>query len=132
MSTLVRFLAGLLVATAMVGAQTLSSGGGNPPGVKLAIRFKDGTAHFQQGQIIPIEMLYSSTLANTYQLDMRMYDRSGRLDTEQFVVGRIAPAPRSVGYMANGSFHGELLSIHKTNTGFTDAPKDAKKNAKSR
>ncbi|HEX4125412.1 MAG TPA: hypothetical protein VHY37_11845, partial [Tepidisphaeraceae bacterium] len=26
----------------------------------------------------------------------------------------IAPAARSVGYMANGSFHGELLSVRET------------------
>jgi hypothetical protein len=29
-------------------------------------------------------------------------------------VCRIAPAQRPVGYMANGSFHDELLSVHKT------------------
>jgi hypothetical protein len=26
----------------------------------------------------------------------------------------IAPTPRPAGYMANGSFHGELLSVHET------------------
>ena len=35
---------------------------------------------------------------------------------------QITPIPRPVGYLANGSFHGELLSVHKTNTSFTDAP----------
>jgi hypothetical protein len=29
-------------------------------------------------------------------------------------LGQITPTPRPVGYMANGSFHGELLSVHKT------------------
>ena len=27
---------------------------------------------------------------------------------------QIAPIPRPVGYLANGSFQGELLSVHKT------------------
>jgi len=36
--------------------------------------------------------------------------------------GRITPNPRPLGYMANGSFQGRLLSVYETETGFTDAP----------
>ncbi len=40
--------------------------------------------------------------------------------------GRITPPQRPADYRVDGSFHGELLSVHKTNTGFTDAPEALK------
>jgi len=60
-------------------------------GVSLTIRFVDGTNRFHVGEVVPIELLFRASISNTYDMEMRNYDRSGRLNIEQFHVN---PVPR--------------------------------------
>jgi hypothetical protein len=52
----------------------------------LTIRFADNATKYHVGEIIPIELAFSASAANTYEMDTRTYDRSGRLGEEQFIV----------------------------------------------
>ena len=57
-----------------------------PPGVSFTMRLKDGKTQFYQGELITIEMLFSSDLPNTYRVDAREYDRSGYLEADSYHV----------------------------------------------
>lgn len=54
--------------------------------VSLTIRFASGTSQFHVGEAIPIELSFSATAPRTFELNTRSYDRSGRLDLENFHV----------------------------------------------
>jgi len=58
----------------------------NPAGLTFTIRLKDHANSFHQGEIIPLELSFSSTLPMTYQLDGGLYDRSGRLEIDKYVI----------------------------------------------
>jgi len=61
--------------------QTLAK---NPDGVTFTIRIGSNQTRFQQGEIVSIELSFSSNMSNTYSLHDRRYDRSGRMSTERF------------------------------------------------
>jgi hypothetical protein len=61
----VSFLA--LLAPPLVSAQA-SQSTGTPADVSFTIRFKSGKTSFYQGELITIEMLFSSTTPDTYCL----------------------------------------------------------------
>ena len=46
----------------------------------LTIRFTGGMNTFHVGEIIPIELSFTASLPDTYDMSNRNYDRSGRLD----------------------------------------------------
>src|SRR2546426_11732788 len=50
----------------------------------LRIRFAKEASRFHVGEVISVELAFSSTVGGTYVIDTRNYDRSGRLDMEQF------------------------------------------------
>jgi hypothetical protein len=52
----------------------------------FTIRFADGINKFRVGEVIPIELAFSASVNETYQMGTATYDRSGRLGTEQFHV----------------------------------------------
>jgi hypothetical protein len=56
----------------------------NESSVSLTIRFADGTSRFHVGEIIPIELSFKASIPGTYDMEMRNYDRSGRLNIEAF------------------------------------------------
>ena len=56
----------------------------NPEGITFTLRLKDDETRFQQGEIIRMELGFSSNIPNTYQLDAGTYDRSGRLGIDTF------------------------------------------------
>lgn len=56
----------------------------NPPGVSFVVRLKDGQTRFRQGELIRLELAFSSSLPDTYHLDSATYDRSGRLQIDSF------------------------------------------------
>lgn len=58
----------------------------NPAMLTFTARFADGKKKFQQGEIIRIELAFSSSKPNAYSIDSAGYDRSGRLDIDQFVL----------------------------------------------
>jgi len=57
----------------------------------LTIRFAGGEAVFHVGEIIPVELVFNASAPKTYEITLRNYDRSGRLDIEHF---QVAPAVR--------------------------------------
>jgi hypothetical protein len=69
----------LLVVAVPLSAQQES-------GVTLTIRFPDGSSRFHVGEIIPVELSFKASSPNVYDMEMRNYDRSGRLSIEEFHV----------------------------------------------
>jgi hypothetical protein len=57
---------------------------GNPPGVSFVVRTRDGQTRFHQGELIRLELAFVSNLPDTYYLDAATYDRSGRLEIDDF------------------------------------------------
>lgn len=58
---------------------------------QLTIRFPDGKNQFRQGEVIAVELHFSTTAPDTYTVSTRSYDRSGRLDIDKL---DISPQPR--------------------------------------
>jgi hypothetical protein len=75
----------------------------------LTIRFAGGVSQFHVGEKIPIELAFTSSAPETFELDPRSYDRSGRLDLEGFHVTPAARDPLS-NYFQDGIFMGGGLS----------------------
>lgn len=95
------FFRGLLIVVVAVAGRAFPQG----DAASLTIRFAAGTSQFHIGEVIPIELSFTASLGDTYDLDTRNYDRSGRLNTEQF---HVTPPGRDplVNYYANGAFLG--------------------------
>jgi hypothetical protein len=53
---------------------------------QLALTIRNNQSSFHIGEIIPLDLAFTSSTLNTYQLDMATYDRSGRLNEDQFEV----------------------------------------------
>ncbi|HEY3580157.1 MAG TPA: hypothetical protein VGK82_06415, partial [Pyrinomonadaceae bacterium] len=58
----------------------------NLDGVSFTIRFKDNQRQFQQGELMRLELSFASTKPHTFVVDAATYDRSGRLDCDNFVL----------------------------------------------
>jgi hypothetical protein len=56
----------------------------NPRGVSFVVRLKGGQTRFRQGELIRLELAFASSLPDTYHLDSATYDRSGRLEIDDF------------------------------------------------
>jgi len=54
------------------------------PGVQLHL--PTSSTQFRCGEVIPLELTFSSTTPNRYQINMAQYDRSGRMNYEQFLL----------------------------------------------
>lgn len=78
----------------------------NPPDVRFELRVGGTKTVFRQGERIPIEMTFSSTSPDTYTVSTRTYDRSGRLNVDQF---QISP---STGYADPLADYFGALSVH--------------------
>ena len=81
-------------------------------GASLSIRFADGISRFHVGEIIPIELSFRASIPEMYDMNTANYDRSGRLNIEQFHVdppGR-DPLERyySIGAMMGGGLSSSL------------------------
>jgi len=57
--------------------------------VRLTLRLTDGRLQFRPGEIIPIELEFSSASTKRFTVDGVTYDRSGRLTIDEFVIDRI-------------------------------------------
>ena len=71
------FIVGIMGVVMMLGQQGSSA--------TLRIQFASAGSVFQIGEIIPVDLLFSAA-GGDYQMSTRNYDRSGRLDMEQFHV----------------------------------------------
>jgi len=56
----------------------------NLPGLSFTIRLAGARREFRQGEIIRLEMSFSSSLPKKYEMEGRTWDRSGRLDDDEF------------------------------------------------
>ncbi len=52
----------------------------------LTARFAEGQTQFHVGEVIPIELTFSATVRDTFDMSTASYDRSGRLNVEQYHV----------------------------------------------
>src|SRR5260370_41426158 len=77
-------------------------------GVSLAIRFPNDTSRFHVGEVIPIELSFKASIQDMYDIEMRNYDRSGRLDIEQFHVTPPGHDPLQRYYSIGGFMGGGL------------------------
>jgi len=79
-----------LLAFAIVSyaAQSVSgqSPESTPSDIHFSVRTRGGQLVFRVGEVIPLELSFSSAAPKIYQLDMATYDRSGRLNAERFTV----------------------------------------------
>jgi hypothetical protein len=64
---------------------------GAPVPVTFTLRLADGRARFHPGEIIPIELVFTSSIPDRFILDSATYDRSGRLTIDVF---RVEPIDR--------------------------------------
>ena len=62
-------------------------------GATLSIRFADASSRFHVGEVIPIELSFSASVPEAFQYSTANYDRSGRLDMEQFHVTPLSRDP---------------------------------------
>lgn len=65
-------------------AQTAADGARSD--VKLTAAIRGGQSTFRIGEVIPLELSFTSTAPGKYQFDNATYDRSGRLHSETFAV----------------------------------------------
>ena len=77
-------------------------------GASLTIRFADGTSRFHVGEVIPVELSFKASAPDTYDMEMRNYDRSGRLTIEQFHVTPSGRDPLERYYSIGGFMMGGL------------------------
>lgn len=59
---------------------------GSPPDLRFEIHTRNDQDTFRIGEVIPLELRFSSTSKQKHELDMATYDRSGRLNSEKFDV----------------------------------------------
>ena len=90
----------LLIVIVVITGRAFSQG----EAASLTIHFASGTSAFHAGEVIPIELSFTAS-PEAYDLDTRNYDRSGRLNMEQF---HVAPPGRDplANYYDNGVFMG--------------------------
>lgn len=60
----------------------------NPEGVQFRIRFKNDQTTFHHGELMKIELQFSSDLPDQYIVNNRGYDRSGRLNMDEYHLDR--------------------------------------------
>lgn len=96
----------LLVATPCAAASVdLCAAASAASNVKLALAISDGRSTFQQGEIIPLSLKFTTTAKSRYWADVRNYDRSGRLGIEVYCLEPQAPDPLE-SYFRVGAFVG--------------------------
>jgi len=72
---------------------------------KVTIAVPDGRTSFREGEIIPLSLSFTSTVDKRYWADNRNYDRSGRLNIENYCVEPTARDPLA-DYFRTGTFMG--------------------------
>jgi hypothetical protein len=88
----------------------------NENGVSLTVRFADGMSRFHVGEVIPLELGFRASVPDMYDMEMRNYDRSGRLNIEAFHVTPPGRDPLER-YYSTGAFIGGGLGGARELTG---------------
>jgi hypothetical protein len=60
----------------------------NPKGVKFEVRFRGKKRKFHPGEVIPLELVFSSSIPKAYRVLNKTYDRCGRDGSDAYVVDR--------------------------------------------
>lgn len=76
----------LLILLAVSAPLAASAQAAAPSDVQLIARVHGGQTTFRIGEVIPIELSFTSISPRTYQFDNATYDRSGRLNEDQFSI----------------------------------------------
>jgi len=76
----------LLAALAFLFNSTSAQSPPTPPDVQLIVRTRTKQSTFHIGEVVPLELAFTSTSRDKYQLDTASYDRSGRLNEDKFFV----------------------------------------------
>ena len=104
-SSRVATAAWVLVASVLSGV--LPTFGQQDTAASLTIGFANGQTRYHVGEIIPLELAFAASTENTYETSTRQYDRSGRLNLEEFHV--IPPGRDPLhNYYEGGLFGGSL------------------------
>lgn len=80
--------------------------------VTLTLAVKDNRSSFQEGEIIPLVLSFTSSAKDRYWADVRNYDRSGRLSIERYCIQPDAPDPLE-SYFRVGTFFGGGLGTEQ-------------------
>jgi hypothetical protein len=62
----------------------------SPPDVTLKVRVRGDQSVFQIGEVIPLELSFTSSTPDKYRLEMATYERTGRLNIQSFAVQPLA------------------------------------------
>jgi hypothetical protein len=106
-----------LLAIASLAAQPPAqsdpcSASSSVPGVTFTLAVKDNRSTFQQGEIVPLVLSFTSSAKDRYWADVRNYDRSGRLGIEHYCIQPDAPDPLEP-YFRVGPFFGGGLGTQQ-------------------
>ncbi len=108
-----RLLVLLLFAGISVGQTCAQSTLPIDSNVVLKVTVANEQREFRMGEAIPLKLNFSSTVKNQYELNMAQYDRSGRMNYEQFNIspsgGSVDPLPNNSGSMGGLTTY-ELLN----------------------
>src|SRR5690349_13714431 len=98
---LMRLVALFLFAGVSVGHTCAQSTPPVDPNVVLKVSIAKDQREFRMGETIPLQLSFSSSVKNQYQLNGAQYDRGGRMSFEQFNVspseGAVDPLPNLMG-----------------------------------
>jgi hypothetical protein len=109
----------ILTVTLFVGCLAISDAEGQsePPvnnEVVLTVSIASEQSEFHIGEKIPVQLSYTSPLKDKYQVNMALYDRSGRMEYEQFTVlpldGAVDPLANRKGGIGGGATGFKFLS----------------------
>jgi hypothetical protein len=82
-----------------------------PDSASFKIRFPQTATQFHVGETIPIDLLFSSSLPDTFRISTRSYDRSGGQDEEQFHVNPEGRDPLRLYYDFGRLMFGGLAGV---------------------
>jgi hypothetical protein len=80
--------------------------------VQFTLALKDHAPVFQEGEIIPLALSFSSSVKGRYSAHVRTYDRSGRLGIDHYCVEPHAPDPLEAYFKVGMFMGGGLGGIH--------------------
>jgi hypothetical protein len=84
--------------------------------VQFTLSLKDHGPVFQLGEIVPLELAFTSSTKDRYTANSRNYDRSGRLGIETYCVEPNTPDPLASYFQSGGFLGGGLGGIHELNS----------------
>src|ERR1700741_2993823 len=88
-----RFLTFLLFIGMALGHTCAQATPPIEPNVVFKVSIANEQREFRIGETIPLQLSFSSTVKDRYQINMAQYDRSGRMEYEHFI---ISPAQGAV------------------------------------